>query len=557
MTNRLEPINLVDFVGGLNLRKNQFQLSDNESPELLNVEIDPRGGFYSRQGWTRRDTERITLGTWNPRNAFFHTLSTGIQVLYLANEGQVYAATGAAPFEVLPGITLTANPHLADFAAWGDVMYVASGATEQSAKRTGIAAMAVVPQLGPGNYNDEYTNPTGGRLPSAEFFETHSGYLFAAYTEEGTTVFPNRIRWSHPNQPEDWAEDDFIDLQNDGSYITGIVSFKDHLVIFKEHSMWALYGYDAASWQLVQVSATVGATSLTGITKSSTAVYFFCPRNSPAIYGYGGDEPIEISEALRVPFNELSEIHEVYLGFSKHRLWVTVPWSYDGATAEAASAFVFDTKVGDGAWVMHSSLGGAPGPYFQGARSLTHPMAAIRGVPAVMELESNDSGFDEIIFPYNLAAHPSTEDLLETPGGDTYILLGSAITQPDSYYRTRWLDAGWPTRKKSWRRPDYICREYGFNYQIRVQIYRDHEERIRRAHIVDVGGTSPTGGLWGDFNWNDGTLWGEAESSGVIERGSSLGLARAVQLRFQGPNRLPGRWGVDAIVLKYVSRRFR
>ena len=29
----------------------------------------------------------------------------------------------------------------------------------------------------------------------------------------------------------------------------------------------------------------------------------------------------------------------------------------------------------------------------------------------------------------------------------------------DSYYRTRWLHAGWPDRKKSWRRPTFVCRQ--------------------------------------------------------------------------------------------------
>jgi hypothetical protein len=41
MVNRLEPLNLMDFTGGINLRRNQFQLADNESPDLLNVDIDP------------------------------------------------------------------------------------------------------------------------------------------------------------------------------------------------------------------------------------------------------------------------------------------------------------------------------------------------------------------------------------------------------------------------------------------------------------------------------------------------------------------------------------
>lgn len=37
---------LKDFTGGLNFRADQFQLADNESPDMLNVEIDPRGGVF-------------------------------------------------------------------------------------------------------------------------------------------------------------------------------------------------------------------------------------------------------------------------------------------------------------------------------------------------------------------------------------------------------------------------------------------------------------------------------------------------------------------------------
>ena len=37
-----------DFTGGLNFRADQFQLASYESPDMLNVEIDPRGGVFSR-----------------------------------------------------------------------------------------------------------------------------------------------------------------------------------------------------------------------------------------------------------------------------------------------------------------------------------------------------------------------------------------------------------------------------------------------------------------------------------------------------------------------------
>jgi hypothetical protein len=44
---------LEAFTGGLNLRSDQFNLAENESPDLLNVLVDPRGGIRQRDGVDR------------------------------------------------------------------------------------------------------------------------------------------------------------------------------------------------------------------------------------------------------------------------------------------------------------------------------------------------------------------------------------------------------------------------------------------------------------------------------------------------------------------------
>jgi hypothetical protein len=53
-----------DFTGGLNFRADQFQLAPNESPFILNMEVDPRGGVFSRAGYMNFNTSGIS-GTWN------------------------------------------------------------------------------------------------------------------------------------------------------------------------------------------------------------------------------------------------------------------------------------------------------------------------------------------------------------------------------------------------------------------------------------------------------------------------------------------------------------
>ena len=63
---RLQPLNLTDFTGGINSARSDFQLADNESPAILNMEVDPRVGFYTRPGWQR----------WNPTDIVADPVNT-------------------------------------------------------------------------------------------------------------------------------------------------------------------------------------------------------------------------------------------------------------------------------------------------------------------------------------------------------------------------------------------------------------------------------------------------------------------------------------------------
>jgi hypothetical protein len=88
-----------DFTGGLNLRSDQFQLRDNESPEMLNVEIDPRGGVFSRGAMQRLNPDNVSGTTWTPHKLFsFYGDSNH---LMLANNNRVYYMSTSNNFAVL------------------------------------------------------------------------------------------------------------------------------------------------------------------------------------------------------------------------------------------------------------------------------------------------------------------------------------------------------------------------------------------------------------------------------------------------------------------------
>lgn len=592
MPNRLEPINLVDFTGGLNLRRNQFQLAANESPEMNNVTIDPLGGIYTRLGWERWNGPDIVPEgtTWNPRRAWVHGLSDGTMLIYIAANNKIFWAPGpaGATFADL-GVTVAASPHMADWATFGDDLFIAGGRLQPLRRRRGLAAPVNLTFAGSGSWNDDYLTPGGTVGPRCELIEAHSGYLFAANIQEDGIMVPNRLRWSHPTSQTDWAELDFIDIDVGGSRITALMSYEDHLLIFKNDSIWALYGYDAESWQLVQKSSTSGAMSPQSVSRSESAAFFYSASDRGGIYAYTGERPVEISEPLRYAMEKLIAPDLIWVGWLGRKLWVTLPWTYDGPTDDDSAVFVYDPSVGGrGAWTYFTSKSGSLGPVVAGSGidAMLRPLGVLRVAEtnAVVRLDALDKAADAVWqfavlgFTDAEAKPPDNEGYILTGAGEEIIMSKAVGDEPfDTVYRTPWITADWPTRKKSFRRPDFVCRYTGFDHDLQVRSYRDYEElSAKRQHTLFVpagriipsvpGPPGQVAAIWNTFNWNDGTLWnqtgdapvvvGNAKQGASIRRGSSFGLCRALQLRVQGMTPR-AKWGVDAVVVKVVMRRFR
>ena len=537
---RVEALNLVDFTGGLNLRADAFELGDNESPDILNVDIDPRGGFYSRKGWERWNSSSISA-TWDPRLMFVHEIANGTDYVFVANDGEVLVSTNGtfSPVEVsLIPIPATASPHLADFASWGDQCYVACGINDQMARWSPSGAV-LLNQANSGTFT-EYTSPSNDVGPSCEFVASHAGYMFAAYTQEGADTFPHRVRWSHPNNPNAWQADDYIDIKEGGGPITGIVPRRDHLLIFKTSSVWALFGYDSTSWQLVNVTRELGAPHRQAIARSESTVFFFSwPSGVYAISD--ANYPVEVSTQLRPLFESAqfntAKVSEIWLGWVRDRLWVAVPYSrpYSGVSVEAPTArtvFVFDPSLGKGAWTSYVGADGSGlGPFAQGGFGGTsgdnRAFACAREVASVVRVDELAQAVDNVD--------------------------GTSQGFP-TRYSTRWVDAGWPSLKKQWRAPDMIVEEKDANYSLSISVFRDFDGRdAARQRNLTVEASSP-GAIWGSFDWGDAS-WGAGGEGTRLERGPSFGPARSIQLLFEGES--TKAWGVNGLVLKYIPRRLR
>ena len=562
MTTRLQPLNLLDFTGGLNIRETDFMLDDNESPDMLNMNMDVRGGFVTRAGWSgwnANDVVANPTADWRPRNAEMHLYSTGAFAVFVTNANKVWSCQQGQNF-VDMGITATAVPHLADIAGWGDKVYLATGRANQAARVTGVPAVGNLPTLltkaAAANFNNNYAVPNGNIFPACEYAEAHGGYMFAANIIEDAVTFPNRIRWSHPDQPEDWAKDDYIDILQGGSKITGLKSYRDHLLIFKVDSVWALYGYDRDSWQLIKVSLSIGAPAISAVTKSESTVYFYSASGRNGIYAYQGDNPVLISEPLKRCTDQITQDVDVWLGWVSRRLWCSLPWDPDAEFGSHGSILVFDPEIGSGAWIRYKPATGTIACIVERSDIATEfPMIVTCGC----------TGYAGVL--RTMVAPTRASDVFKP---------GTTAIGFRSRYRTSWKHAGWPDLQKSWLRPRVITRIPPQQVRVRMNTFWNYDAKTaQRTHVYQVN--SEGGVFWrllgaadprGDgFNWGDGSLWGggasrigdvlvRPEAANAVRNGS-LGWARAVSIEFSPEDYTLGlAWAVDAVVLKYNMRRF-
>ena len=175
---------LESFTGGLNFRTDQFNLEDNESPDLLNVLVDPRGGIRMRDGVDRRNTTALSAdvqGIWA-----LHT-DAGTSHL-MVNYGTKVAYSASANFTDLTGITARTDGSRVYGMTMNNVAYGVSY-DKVSFKWDGSSAADLGVTL----------DGSAGNFPQAQYVAFWNNFAWAAYTYESATAHKTRVRWSNSN----------------------------------------------------------------------------------------------------------------------------------------------------------------------------------------------------------------------------------------------------------------------------------------------------------------------------------------------------------------------
>jgi hypothetical protein len=301
--------------------------------------------------------------------------------------------------------------------------------------------------------------------------------------------------------------------------------------------------------------------SPTTVTASESHCYYYSHTGRSAIYQIeSGNRPESISEPIRQVMTEAVTINNVWLNWIANRLLCSLPWKFaetvlttptmdarrgrSGSSPTSTTTFVFDPNIGDGAWEAHA-------PAYGHLRSaIEHP-----GDKAPLAVHAGDATARCLLRVGGTVA--DARDVIAADGTPTPF---------DVYYTTNWKDGGSEELRKSWRRPRFIINNPEEDIELRVDAFRNYDsgapyrswvvgiDAFGRSFWRDLGAAAPEGD---GFDWDDGTLWeGESRGSRIV-RGGPLGVARSIQLRVTAiPVSLGKAWGVDAITLKFIQRRF-
>lgn len=536
-----------DFTGGLNLRSDQFQLSDNESPEMLNVEIDPRGGIFSRGGMQRLNPTNIS-GTWNPHTVFpFYGSSN---YLLLANNNSVLTMGSGGDFSILNstgGTAITVNTdHGACFAPWGTSLYIGIGSvgTIGAHRWNGTGNAVSVPAItSSSHWATGRGAASANHMPQAYHFISHANKMFSAWTTEPDGTFPNRLRFSDESLPESWLKEDYIDIVGGGNGITGLAVVNGTLIIFKPYAIYALYGYDYTDFRIVNVSNTIGCHNHRAMVATDSGVYFY--SRSDGLFYFDGSNIMDIFQPMRPAYDlgyiNPSQEDSVTVSWVGRRVWLSLPYSTTSSATGSTVNLVFDPTI----------------------KSYTlFTTADNKGVVGGCDFRTY-SGND-----LRLMIHPTVPVVLKV---DLYDLPNDQITAIDAnsgfktLYRTKWFDAGSYMQRKMFRRPDLVMKESATRMEINVSVYHDFQESdgSEARTFIMVLPTGATGMFWNIDSWaveningsTSGSVWSSGVISSTVKTAKNLGLSRSVQLKFEG--QLGKSWGINSIGYKWTPRRVK
>lgn len=508
-----------DFTGGLNNNQQRQNLEPNETPDCMDVVFNNRGGFRTRRGFS-------TLTSASNLNGGYigGSFSAGTEVLWgIGHGGGLWTYDGTTYTDVTTANSVDSNV-VVKSAVWDDKLYFANWLSSSTLLMRYWDGSSLTTLTN--TANNDYTAPTGGNAPLARHIANHSGHMFWADTTESATRYRSRLRFSHPLQPEDFADNDYFDIEpaDQTDEITALVPFQNMMLVFKRKGVYGLYGYDRETFIVQRLSTQAGVSCREAVDTNSGIAYWWSLDGN--VYAFNGSGIVPVGDRIKGIVNDGITVTGCLTNrvrWIDNQLWVSLK-----KTGGDRILFVYDPSVGqNGAWTKFSF---APTSMFWWKRSGAQSKI-------VFLKESSNYLYD--------MSDPDKEG--DTTGATTAVI--------PAYYKMAWYSALDTGLGKRWSRPTVTAASTAVGVLV-VEVYHDFNEAvIDRTLLMDVDGTETGRMYWGD-DW--GTDWNANDSDVVYEfrRLSSLGRANAVQLKFRMTNST-NAWWIDSVAIPYLEKAYR
>lgn len=449
---------------GLNTLVSDNMIDDRESPANLNIWYTEGGAPGKRNGY-----HAIGTGLSNaPRGLGSYRDSAGNKYLVTVDGTALKylnAFTAASAWATAAGSISHTSGSQVTFTSAGGYLFIWNGAEG-------------------GSYFDGTTETRPGTMPKAKFGLYYKGYHFAS----GVDGQLNRLYIAEPLDPTDFtnasgattlnnstevpgatsftdtasAPAQFIDIEkNDGDKITGLATFQDSIIVFKERSIHQITLDSSGIPSVALITRSSGCVSHKSIENVENDV-FYLSRNG---YFVLGNEP-NFFNAIRT--NELSaRIHGNIELISETNLNLTTSIFYD---------YKFHSAVPEGGTTTNNVLWSYDRRFLSWSKSS----------PASLNAESfstliDTSNIEHLFFTSSTSAQIYEMDANFTDAG----------TAIPAYWDSKAFDADAPDLQKRWNYVDLLFRQVSGT--VSISIFTDNGELAASASIVPAAGGGELG----------------------------------------------------------------
>jgi hypothetical protein len=389
-----------------------------------------------------------------------------------------------------------------------------------------------------------------GHFPNARYVATFAEFVWVAYTLESGDTHKNRVRFSKVNDAENWTATDFIDIDigEDGDHITAIIPDADRLLVFKENSIYGIYGFGRDSFEVRNITRTAGCRDGVQPVAATGGVFFWYAEDGVYFLAYDdvawAFERIKPAMTYDVGQPALTLDTPPSMMWFDERLWVSVDYQSDDNISGSSqnnrrNVFVWDPSLGRiGAWTRHDT----------NARSLLayRPTGDTHLGVAVTSNITSVASFDRI----------SKVD--QNYDYDDY---DGTVSEINSYYHTGWFEGNRPTFPKRWGKTRTIVLSDNPTVIV-MYVYKNYDPSTALVGYSKTMSGMATPAVWdaGASVWDD-TDWQPEGTSDkyAFGRWPTIGTAQAISLRFSVSPTVStrGKWGVTSIITMYRTRRLR